>query len=211
MLVTDQGATGPAPFDVSGTCGRAASVGLDVVLHGDFWSLVAESGPWAPFQDQDKQPGASLPGDLAPRPPTLEVFQAQMEALFTQPGISGGLPITNYLHVADYMISFCWQSCCGERVGSHINVVKSKGRSTLGDVNFDNAVFNTFNMPPLHHIDYAAFVRAWKKQGKQRMATLRKVSSETGDGGVDRSEVIRHHLSSGAGTRGHRCLHLRPE
>ncbi|MBT7858969.1 MAG: hypothetical protein HN712_01605 [Gemmatimonadetes bacterium] len=84
MLVTHQGATGPAPFDVSGTCGRAASVGLDVVLHGDFWSLVAESGPWAPFQDQDKQPGASLPGDLAPRPPTLEVFQAQMEALFTQ-------------------------------------------------------------------------------------------------------------------------------
>jgi len=123
-----------------------------------------------------------------------------MEALFTQPGISGGLPITNYLHVADYMISFCWQSCCGERVGSHINVVKTKGRSTLGDVNFDNAVFNTFNMPPLHHIDYAAFVRAWKKQGKQRMATLRKVSSETGDGGVNRSEVIRRHLSAGAGT-----------
>ena len=30
-----------------------------------------------------------------------------MEALFTQPGISGGLPITNYLHVADYIISFC--------------------------------------------------------------------------------------------------------
>ena len=98
------------------------------------------------------------------------------------------------------MISFCWQSCCGERVGSHINVVKTKGRSTLGDVNFDNAVFNTFNMPPLHHIDYAAFVRAWKKQGTQRMGTLRRVSSETGDDGVDRSEVIRRHLSAGAGT-----------
>ena len=46
----------------------------------------------------------------------------------------------------------------------HINVVKSKGRSTLGDVNFDNAVFNTFNMPPLHHVDYGAFVRAWKQK-----------------------------------------------
>ena len=70
--------------------------------------------------------------------------------------------------VADYMISFCWQSCCGERVGSHINIVKSQGRSTLGDMNFDNAVFNTFNMPPLHHIDYGAGVRAWKKEGTQR-------------------------------------------
>ena len=124
-----------------------------------------------------------------------------MEALFTQPGISGGLCITNYLHVADYMISFCWQSCCGERVGSHINVVKSKGRSTLGDVNFDNAVFNTFNMPPLHHIDYGAFVRAWKKEGTQRMGTLKGASSTTGDDdGADRSEVIRRHLSAGAGT-----------
>ena len=114
---------------------------------------------------------------------------------------TGGLPITNYLHVADYMISFCWQSCCGERVGSHINVVKSKGRSTLGDVNFDNAVFNTFNMPPLHHIDYGAFVRAWKKEGTQRMGTLKGASSATGDDdGVDRSEVIRRHLSAGAGT-----------
>ena len=99
------------------------------------------------------------------------------------------------------MISFCWQSCCGERVGSHINVVKSKGRSTLGDVNFDNAVFNTFNMWPLHHIDNGAFVRAWKKEGTQRMGTLKGASSATGGcDGVDRSEVIRRHLSAGAGT-----------
>ena len=44
---------------------------------------------------------------------------------------------------------------------------------TLGDVNFDNAVFNAFNMPPLHHIDYGVFVRAWKKEGTQRMGTLK--------------------------------------
>ena len=66
---------------------------------------------------------------------------------------------------------------------------------------FDNAVFNTFNMPPLHHIDYGAFVRAWKKEGTQRMGTLKGASSTTGDDdGVDRSEVIRRHLSAGAGT-----------
>ena len=76
--------------------------------------------------------------------------------------------------------------------------MKSKGRSTLGDVNFDNAVFNTFNMPPLHHIDYGAFVRAWRKDVTQRMGTLKGASSTTGDDdGVDRSEVIRR---SGAGT-----------
>ena len=72
---------------------------------------------------------------------------------------------------------------------------------TLGDVNFDNAVFNAFNMPPLHHIDYGVFVRAWKKEGTQRMGTLKGASSTTGDDdGVDRSEVIRRHLSAGAGT-----------
>ena len=64
-----------------------------------------------------------------------------------------------------------------------------------------HAVFNTFNMPPLHHIDYGAFVRAWKKEGTQRMGTLKGASSTTGDDdGVDRSEVIRRHLSAGAGT-----------
>jgi len=78
---------------------------------------------------------------------------------------------------------------------------KSRRALSLGDVNFDNAVFNTFNMPPLHHIDYGAFVRAWKKEGTQRMGTLKGASSATGDDdGVDRSEVIRRHLSAGAGT-----------
>ena len=66
---------------------------------------------------------------------------------------------------------------------------ESVGRSTLGDVNFDNAVFNTFNMPPLHHIDYGAFVRAWKKEGTQQMGTLRGGGSATGNGNDDGVEV----------------------
>ena len=46
-----------------------------------------------------------------------------------------------------------------------------------------------------------SFVRAWKKEGTQRMGTLKGESSATGDDdGVDRSEVIRRHLSAGAGT-----------
>ncbi|MDA0338153.1 MAG: NAD(P)/FAD-dependent oxidoreductase, partial [bacterium] len=81
LLVTHKGATGPAPFDVSGACGRALCAGEDVVLYGDFWSLVADSGPWAPFCKLDKQPGASLPPGLAPRPPTLDAFVMQTRAL----------------------------------------------------------------------------------------------------------------------------------
>ena len=50
-------------------------------------------------------------------------------------------------------------------------------------------------------VDYGAFVRAWKKEGTQRMGTLKGASSTTcDDDGVDRSEVIRRHLSAGAGT-----------
>ena len=61
-------------------------------------------------------------------------------------------------------------------------------------------------MPPLHHIDYGVFVRAWKKEGTQRMGTLKGASSATGDDdGVDRSKVIHSHLS------GDTAVHLRPE
>ena len=61
----------------------------------------------------------------------------------------------------------------------------------------------SLGMLPLHHIDYGAFVRAWKKDGTQQMGTPKWASSATGDDdGVDRSEVIRRHLSAGAG---HRC------
>ena len=84
LLVTHKGATGPSPFDVSGACGRAALTGQDVVLHGDFWSLVADGGPWSPYRDLDKQPGASLPPSLAPRPPTREIFVEQTRGLFAQ-------------------------------------------------------------------------------------------------------------------------------
>ena len=50
-----------------------------------------------------------------------------------------------------------------------------------------------------------AFKQDWaelkKKEGTQRMGTLKGASSTTcDDDGVDRSEVIRRHLSAGAGT-----------
>ena len=84
LLVTHKGITGPAPFDVSGACGRAQWAGENVVLYADFWSLLADDGPWRPYRDLDKQPGASLAPALAPRPPTREVFDKQAQFLFGQ-------------------------------------------------------------------------------------------------------------------------------
>jgi predicted Rossmann fold flavoprotein len=84
LLVTHKGATGPAPFDVSGACARATLTGDDVVLHADFWSLVADEGPWAAYRYLGKPPGAALAPALAPRPPTREAFDQQAQDLFSQ-------------------------------------------------------------------------------------------------------------------------------
>lgn len=81
FLASHKGATGPAALDVSGACGRALARGERVTLLADFWSLHQPEGPWAPFLGAPKPPGASLPPDEAPRPPTREVFMAQAAPL----------------------------------------------------------------------------------------------------------------------------------
>lgn len=81
LLVTHKGASGPAPLDISGPCGRALSRGEQVALLGDFWTLEQEDSPWAPFRDLPKPPGASLSPSDAPRPPTRDAFQAQAAPL----------------------------------------------------------------------------------------------------------------------------------
>ncbi len=80
FLITHQGASGPAALDVSGPCGRALARGEEVSLLLDVWSLAQEDGPWAPFLDLPKPPGASLRHDAAPRPPTREAFLARAQA-----------------------------------------------------------------------------------------------------------------------------------
>jgi hypothetical protein len=77
------------------------------------------------------------------------------------------------LHVADYMISFMWQSCCGERAGSHINLTKTKSRTGLREDTFHSLIFKTFNMPNLHEMDFAAFVIMWAKE-RHRMGTAKE-------------------------------------
>jgi predicted Rossmann fold flavoprotein len=86
LLVTHQGATGPAPFDVSGPAGRARKDGPAATLYGDFWSLHQPDGPWAPFLGLDKAPGASLRPRQAPRPPSRAEFDAQVAPLLADRG-----------------------------------------------------------------------------------------------------------------------------
>lgn len=84
LLVTHRGATGPAPFDVSGPCGQALSQCQPVTLHADFWSLGEAGGPWGPYLGLDKAPGASLRPGEAPRPPTREAFEQSAASLFAE-------------------------------------------------------------------------------------------------------------------------------
>ena len=75
--------------------------------------------------------------------------------------------------MADYMKSFMWQSCCGERAGSHINAVKTQGRTALTDESFNNSVFLTCNLPPLHLANYDGFAEDWVKGRTQRLGTYK--------------------------------------
>ena len=101
--------------------------------------------------------------------------------------------IPHILHIADYMIAFMWQSCNGERAGSHINLVKSKGRTLLGDESFDDLVFNTMNLPELHEIDFTPIVKRWLDDDRKSASFVR----ETTKGEEPRSKVIqRHHAKT---------------
>jgi hypothetical protein len=76
-------------------------------------------------------------------------------------------PITMFFYVADYLIAFMWKSGCGERAGSHINRTKLKGRTSLNGDTFNSLIFNTFNMPHLHEMDFTAFVKRWADEGQK--------------------------------------------
>ena len=87
-----------------------------------------------------------------------------MEALFCTPGVVG-LHIEQYLHLADYMIAYDIKSADVERVGSHMQLIKTKLRTSLADQTFKSLVFLSFNLPHLHEIDIGTLVNAWKAAG----------------------------------------------
>jgi hypothetical protein len=133
------------------------------------------------------------------------------EALFSRSDVCSK-PIPMFLHVADYMIAFMWQSCCGERAGSHINLTKTKGRTGLHDDSFDSLVFNTFNMPHLHEIDFVTIVKEWSEDGHMMGTTkagMAEYSSEppsssssasSSSSSSASSKVVQRHLEQKSAT-----------
>lgn len=86
-----------------------------------------------------------------------------------------------------------WQLCCGERAGSHINLIKNQGRTLLGNDLFNDAIFNTFNMPHLHELDLQPAVRKWQQEG-HRMGTTK--AGLMRDSFEASSEVVRRRLAA---------------
>ena len=73
---------------------------------------------------QDKDPTDESKGKLL----ALTGDGSMFEALFARSDVCTK-PIPNALHITDYMISFRWQLCNGERAASHINLAKTKERA----------------------------------------------------------------------------------
>jgi len=84
------------------------------------------------------------------------------------------------------------------RCGARTKAVKTKGRTLLGDDTFNDAIWLTYNLPPLHLVDYGRFVRAWKKEGEQRMGIFKGAETSTADDPNSASQVVRRHLSATA-------------
>jgi len=99
-----------------------------------------------------------------------------LEALFCTPGIIA-LPIEQYLHIADFMIAFDIKSADVERVGSHMQLIKTKLRTSLADQTFKSLVFLSFNLPHLHEIDVDILVKSWKAAGHRLPITREDADS----------------------------------
>ncbi|MCA8925630.1 MAG: NAD(P)/FAD-dependent oxidoreductase, partial [Planctomycetes bacterium] len=84
LLITHQGASGPAALDVSGLSGRAQAADEPLALRGDFWSLRQPDGPWSPYLELAKPPGASLPAGDTPGPPSFEAWSAAAAPLWSK-------------------------------------------------------------------------------------------------------------------------------
>ena len=73
--------------------------------------------------------------------------------------------LREYLHIADYMIAYDAKAADVERVGSHMQLIKTKLRTRLADLTFKALLFLSFNLPLLHDIDIDLLVEAWKAAG----------------------------------------------
>ena len=76
-----------------------------------------------------KDPKGVIKGSRSVLPGDEFVFEAPISRDYTC-----NQPVLDFLCVQDCMISFTWPSCCAERAGSHINRVKTRELTLLGDV-----------------------------------------------------------------------------
>jgi hypothetical protein len=60
-----------------------------------------------------------------------------------------------------------------------VNLTKTKSRTGLREGTFDSLIFNTFDMPNLHVMDFAAFVKMWGKEGRQVGTAKKGIKSES--------------------------------
>ena len=87
-----------------------------------------------------------------------------MEALFLTPNVVGRY-IAQYLQIADYMIAYDITTADVERIGSHMQLIKSPLRCSQLDSTFAVLTFLSFNLPFLHEVDLDIIIEAWRKTG----------------------------------------------
>ena len=94
------------------------------------------------------------------------------EALFTRSDTLFASGIQDYLHVADYNISYITTQCATERIGRNMTLIKPPERTSLGDENFKMLVWISYNCPPIHQVDFSKYVDVWAKEKHQLALSL---------------------------------------
>lgn len=123
VLVTHDGITGPAAFDVSGAALRAVADARRPMIIADFWALARPEGAWPMFAMEGKAPGACIPPDLAPNVTSFAAFDADMTRIAGAKTIGGALATTLPKALAARIAERCgvpsgktWAGCAeGER------------------------------------------------------------------------------------------------
>ena len=128
------------------------------------WLSVDEQ--WRNFWDDDLPPGSARESTKAKwkaHPRLLLVGQGSVfEALFLSHGPGA---IHSVMYMIDDMISLRTCQSDVERVGSFVNMIKSKGRVGLGFKMFSDLTVLSFNMCYLGEFDAVALAKIWSIAG----------------------------------------------
>ena len=76
---------------------------------------------------------------------------------------SSHLPFQVLLVLFEYCITYRDKSVDAERIGSYMNLTKSRLRQALGDESFCALVFLSFNSPALSQVDLDRILERWEK------------------------------------------------